>query len=334
MSLSFETSTALATFNDLIDIFRTDLITPMGCGNKHYKLTENLLALKRQGCRRLLTFGGVWSNHLHAFAVACNDLGITAVAAVRGEECATNALLADAINHGLEVHYLSRADYRLRGEVKFARELCHSFGCDAWLPEGGSNQLAVRGCEELAHLINQHMPVPPAHIVLAVGTGATLAGIVRGCQATQNVIGIPVVRDDRVSSQVQQWVGADSDNRSASWKLLDKAVTLKYAKVDDQLLRFVLGIYEQHGIVLDPVYNGKAFKALLESELVNTKLAKRSGRKIVFVHTGGAGGCLGYASALRAVGDRCMADDYLNAARSMLGLSQVAHCLSFKCSVP
>ena len=314
MSNRLEVSTALTAFNDSIDIFRTDQITPYGCGNKYYKLTENLLTRKRQGCQRLLSFGGAWSNHLHAFAVACNDLGMTAVAAVRGEERVTNALLADAMEHGLEVHYLSRSDYSLRGEEKFAHDLCHAFACDDWLPEGGSNQLAVQGCEELAQQINEHLSVPPAHIVLAVGTGATLAGIVRGCRSSQNVIGIPVVRDDRVESQIKRWVEVGSDKCRANWKLLDEAVTLKYGKVDDDLLRFVLHIYGQHGIVLDPVYNGKAFKALLESEL-----AKCSGSKIVFVHTGGVGGCLGYARELDAICDSNLADNYLNAATSILG---------------
>jgi len=74
---------------------------------------------------------------VHAFALACARHQLEAVAVLRGEEGVSNELLQHAVSYGLRVHYVSRADYRLRHEQSFAKSLCEKLGCDDWLPEGG-----------------------------------------------------------------------------------------------------------------------------------------------------------------------------------------------------
>lgn len=284
---------ALTAFDDSLRIFRTDRLTLNGCGNKQFKLTRNLQVLKQHGCNSVLTFGGLWSNHLHAFALACEVMNIRAVAVIRGETTAGSTLLIDAVRHGLEVHYVSRTEYQRRHDQMYCSAKCMQLACDEWLPEGGSNQLAVEGCAEIAELTNKCMQRHPTHIALAVGTGATMAGIVRGAEAGQQVLGLPVVQDDRLPSMLKGWVADRSD---VGWTLYPGARPPRYGKVDKSLLEFVLETYNRTGVILDPVYNAKAFRALLESGI-----AEKPGNRVVFVHTGGVGGCLGFAEKLAAI---------------------------------
>lgn len=282
----------LTIFNDSIRIFRTDRLTSKSCGNKQFKLTNNLEALKRRGVKRVLSFGGLWSNHLHAFALGCRAQGLDPVAVVRGEESNKSALLNNAIAHGLVVRFVSRTDYQQRHNEAYVYALMRELACDAWLPEGGSNELAVKSCQEIALLTNRAAGKPPANIYLAVGTGATMAGIVNGAVRGQRVLGIPVVRDNRLSACIERWVIRDS----AEWCLLPPAAPQQYGKVDQSLLEFVLEVFDSTGVILDPVYNAKALRSLL-----NHKPAIPAYSNGVFIHTGGLGGCLGFAEELLAI---------------------------------
>jgi len=243
-----DSNAVLTVFNDTVRIFRTDLVTRHGCGNKQYKLGENLLQLKHRGAKTVLSFGGLWSNHLHAFSIACEVCGLNAVAAVRGEQISDSALLNDAKKHGLKVHFICRSDYQKRHDAKYVERLMVELNCDNVLPEGGSNAIAVDSCREIAQLVTASTSQVPGwaadRIALAVGTGATMAGIINGATARQKVIGIPVVQDDRLHANIAAWV-----KLSMSYK---------------------------------------------QEHTGNT----------VFIHTGGLGGCLGFADRLTAIDPR------------------------------
>ncbi len=312
----------LTPFNDVIRIFRTERITPCGCGNKQFKLTKNLQALKQRGCTSVLSFGGLWSNHLHALALVCEAHGLSVVAAVRGEETSGSALLDDAIKHGMKVHYVSRAEYRNRHNDVYVKQLMAQLGCDGWLPEGGSNVLAVEGCEAIVERINMYADKLPARIALAVGTGATMAGVINGSATGQLITGVPVVQDDRLRSQISGWLSPDSD---VDWQLLEAASPPRYGKTDSALLEFVLTVHDTTGVILDPVYNAKALRALIDSEAADGDLPgihsdrfmQRDSADTIFIHTGGIGGCLGFADQLRSI-DRLLADRMLDEVRQLL----------------
>lgn len=303
----------LTEFADGIRIFRLDLLTTQACGNKEFKLSGNLQQLKCFGASSILSFGGVWSNHLHAFALACKAQSLRAVAVVRGEPVAGSTLLDNAVEHGLLVRYVSRNDYRRRHDAAYVRGLMSDLNCDAWLPEGGSNNLAVRCCAEIAVLVNDCVNQAPENIALAVGTGATMAGIVNGAMAGQNITGVPVLQDNRLKGNVVNWVSKTS---RADWCLLEPADPPKYASVDHSLLEFVLQVYRDTGVILDPVYNAKALK-----HLYKIRLHDEARRPCIFIHTGGLGGCLGFAEALRKI-DAPLAEDLLSEVSRVLGLSE------------
>jgi len=310
----------ITEFNDAIRIFHTERLTPNGCGNKNFKLSENLLRLRSAGARSVLTFGGVWSNHVHAFALACARHQLEAVAVLRGEEGVSNELLQHAVSYGLRVHYVSRADYRLRHEQSFAKSLCEKLGCDDWLPEGGSNLTAVNSCRHIAELINSYSTVEPTHIVLAVGTGATFAGVVRGASDKQTVLGVPVVQDAGIPKRVTGWLDDIPSSARVHWRLLDTAMPARYGKADHALLQLVIDVHRNTGVVLDPVYNGKAFRSLLASGLDGGYDSKGVRNRIVFVHTGGLGGCLGWVDKLHQCCDHAHVERYIADARAILGL--------------
>ena len=302
----------LTEFTDGIRIFRLDRLTTNACGNKEFKLSANIQQLKRSGATGVLSFGGVWSNHLHAFAIACRANNLHAVAVVRGEAVHGSTLLDNAVEHGLVVHYVSRSDYRRRHDESYVKELMAVLNCDAWLPEGGSNNLAVQCCAEITALVNSSVDQTPENIALAVGTGATMAGIINGAVAGQNIIGVPVVQDNHLQASVKNWVEKTS---RADWCFLSPADPQKYASVDRSLLEFVLQAYRDSGVILDPVYNAKALRYLQKVRLLD-----ETRDPCIFIHTGGLGGCLGFAEALLAI-DTQLAGELLSEVSRLLDLS-------------
>ena len=195
-------------------------------------------------------------------------------------------------------------------------------GCDGWLPEGGSNVLAVEGCKAIVECINKCVDQRPTHIALAVGTGATMAGVINASATGQLITGVPVVQDDRLRNQISGWL---SPHSGVNWQLLETASPARYGKTDSALLEFVLTVYKTTGMILDPVYNAKALRALVDSETADSgspdreklQSAQSGSADTIFIHTGGIGGCLGFADQLRSI-DRRIADRMLIEVRQLL----------------
>ena len=129
---------------------RDDLIHPLFGGNKWRKLKYNLIFAKENQYETLLTFGGAWSNHIYATAAAAKHFGFNSIGIIRGEKhTPLNATLTFAEACGMQLHYVSRAEYRQKHETQYQQKLKQQFGNVYILPEGGSNALAMKGCEEI-----------------------------------------------------------------------------------------------------------------------------------------------------------------------------------------
>ncbi|MGA4989671.1 1-aminocyclopropane-1-carboxylate deaminase/D-cysteine desulfhydrase [Nonomuraea bangladeshensis] len=154
--------------------------------NKPRKLKYNL------GHRRILAFGGAWSNLIAAVAEAGLRHGIETIGVIRGEEhLPLNPVLARARECGMTLTYLDRATYRRKHTEEVRAALRARFGADvAILPEGGSNAAAVRGCAELPAGIG----VPYDVVCCPVGTGGTLAGIAAGLPEGKRALGFAVLK--------------------------------------------------------------------------------------------------------------------------------------------
>ena len=168
-----------------LTVKRLDLIHPQISGNKFFKLKYNLLAAQQQGFSQVLTFGGAFSNHIAATAYAAQRFGFQSIGIIRGQELATqdlNPTLQTAHDLGMQLHFVSRAEYRLRHEVEYLQQLQQQYPQAFIIPEGGSNVLAIQGTQEILSpddLENYDV------ICCAVGTGGTIVGIIESSSEQQ-----------------------------------------------------------------------------------------------------------------------------------------------------
>lgn len=248
---------------------------------------------RRMGVRRLVSFGGAWSNHLHALAALGRDRGFETVGVVRGEPPAVeSAMLQDVRSWGMRLVYVSREEYRLRSDRVYLEEVSKAFAPCLVIPEGGSNAEGARGCMEIARLVKAINPAS-GPVVLAVGTGTTLAGVAAGLGSTYEVVGISVLKGaGDLELRVQQAVTDCHPDDCAAWHILHDHHCGGYARVSAELREFMLEFEKVHRVALDPVYTGKMLFAIHQS------LQHRQwdpGQPLLAIHTGGLQGRRGYS---------------------------------------
>lgn len=285
-------------------IKREDLIHQQISGNKWYKLKHNLRYAAEQGFTRLVSFGGAFSNHLHALAYAGQQFGFQTTGFIRGEPVEPlNPTLADMQQWGMHLQFLSRSDYRRRHEPEFVARLVQAWQPCFVIPEGGANQWALAGCSEIVEGISRQL-TNYDYVCVPCGTGATLAGIVAALDKRVQVLGFSALRGahsqgGEIAAMVASFVGSRSTQNIAQWSLVDEFHCGGFAKISVELMAFIELWQQQTGIALEPVYTGKMLMGLCE-------LVKRgyfpTGAKIVAVHTGGMQGIRGLQAQIDRLG--------------------------------
>jgi len=286
-------------FTKNISLFCLDELHPGG--NKYYKLKYNVEAARRQGASRLLSFGGPWSNHIHALAQMGHSMGFETVGVIRGEKPAVlSPTLVEAEALGMTLHFVSRKAYSGKSEPAFLSALRSSFGDFYLLPEGGTNELAVQGAAEILVDLRQFQP-DFDRIIVPFATGGTMAGIARGLIGSQSVIGICVLKGSREmqlasEAQVAGLIAAhENASPGQNWHIDHRFHCGGYAKCPSYLQTFILQTEQEIGYPLEPVYSGKmmwAIAQMIEAGEINKD------EKIVAIHTGGLQGRRGFASLL------------------------------------
>jgi 1-aminocyclopropane-1-carboxylate deaminase len=266
---------------------REDLNNPEVSGNKWWKLKYNLAEAERIGAKTILTFGGAYSNHIYSTAAAAGHAGFNSIGIVRGEEIQPlNPTLQFARDRGMHLHFISREEYKRKSGEDFIKDLHRAFGDFYLIPEGGSNALGIQGCVEFATTELSRLSFD--YLILPVGTGATMAGIIIGLRNTKKVIGIPVLKNaEFLKRHVQKYLEDFSCGDYGNWELLTSYHHGGYAKVTDELLRFIVMMQAQHNLPFDPVYTAKAMWATINQ---TEKGAFARGSTVLFVHTGGLQG--------------------------------------------
>jgi len=258
---------------------RVDQVHPVVMGNKFYKLKDNLIEAQRLGHTRLLTFGGAYSNHIAAVAAAGHAFGFATLGVIRGEELsakvADNRVLSQAAALGMQLHFVTRLDYRKKADTAFIAQLHDQFGDFYLLPEGGTNRLAVQGCREiLSTQDRQDFDV----VCCTVGTGGTIAGLIEASGLAQTVLGFPALKGDFLQAEIAQWT------LRSNWQLCTNYHFGGYAKTTPELLHFVTEFAQQTGIAIEPIYTGKMLYGILD-------LIKQgyfaAGSRILAIHSGG-----------------------------------------------
>lgn len=279
--------------NISLHIKREDLLHPIISGNKFRKLKYNLEEAKNQNQKVLLTFGGAFSNHIVAVAGAGKEFGFETIGIIRGEELkdkiAENPSLMQAQQLGMKFVFISREQYRQKDNPDFIENLKSKFGAFYLIPEGGTNELAIKGCEEI--LIDSDSEF--THICSSVGTGGTITGIINSSLMTQKIIGFSSLKGDFLQNDIAKF--ANKQN----WSVNCDYHFGGYGKVTEELINFINGFYLKHHIHLDPIYTGKMMFGILNL-IENNYFLPNS--KILAIHTGGLQGIAGMNKVLEKKG--------------------------------
>lgn len=265
-------------------IKRDDLIHPWVSGNKYRKLKYNLKSAIENKCKTIVTFGGAFSNHLHATAGACALLDLKSVGIVRGEIDLNNPTIKFCIEKGMNLIPVSRTAYRLKEDSQEIMELIQKYPDCHMVPEGGTNQLALRGASEIVDEIKIQWSEMPEIISLACGTGGTTAGILSANLLNSKVIAFSALKLSHLESEIKQL----SDFKNADKLSVQTDFHFGgYAKWNTELIDFIYDFEKQTDIPLDHVYNGKAMFGLFKLILSDYF---EPGSTICYIHTGGLQG--------------------------------------------
>lgn len=267
-----------------VAIRREDLIHPFVSGNKFRKLKYNLLQAKEENQTTLLTFGGAFSNHIAAVAFAGKEQNFKTIGIIRGDELQDkiqeNPTLKFAQENGMQFEFVSRSDYSDKENPDFIKQLREKFGSFYLVPEGGTNDLAVKGCGEILAKEDSQFD----YICCAVGTGGTISGLINSGLPHQKVLGFPALKGDFLREEICKFA------KNHNWQLITDYHFGGYGKVNLELINFINNFSESNKIPLDPVYTSKMVFGVLD---LIAKDYFPPNSKILLIHTGGLQGIQG-----------------------------------------
>ena len=270
-------------FGVSLSVLRLDLIHPHISGNKWFKLQGYINKALQYNKSRIVTFGGAYSNHIVATAAACAATGLAATGIIRGEEPKElSPTLLQAQQFGMHLQFVSREEYRALCKLEVSLDL----DCESTLviPEGGYGTEGSLGAADILNLFNMRHY---SHLIAAVGTGTTLAGMVAGKQKGQNVLGIAVLKNaGSIESEINQLL---KPHQQDDFQLLHDFHCGGYAKRSKELVDFMNNFYSETGIPTDFVYTGKLFYGV--DQLIRKGFFPENA-DIVVLHSGGLQGNL------------------------------------------
>ena len=270
-------------------IKREDLTHPEISGNKYWKMFYNVKKYleKEVSERKIITFGGAFSNHIAAAAALGKEFGIKTLGVIRGNELEDswqeNPTLFSAHQNGMSFRFVTRETYRYK--EKMMKELQEEFPESLVVPEGGTNENAVEGIQYM--LTDETNDFD--YICSAVGTGGTVSGLSKFAQPHQKIIGFKAVKDNSLENRIKNLSKKDN------FTLVD-ASDGGFGKITDENVRFINEFYQYFGIVLEPVYTGKMLRKIFEM-IADDYFPANS--KILAFHTGGLQGIVGANEMLK-----------------------------------
>jgi len=267
-----------------LSVLREDKIHSFVSGNKFRKLKYNSEEAQNGGYNRILTFGGAYSNHIAAVAAMGKEMKMATIGVIRGEELqpkiSENPTLSFAIDCGMQLHFVSRTAYNNKSDSGFIETLRQKFNDFYLIPEGGTNALAVKGCEEILSEITTNFD----YICVSVGTGGTISGLINASEEHQTVLGFSALKG---TFQISEIKNHSSKN---NYRLLDDYCFGGFGKIDSTLIRFINEFKKRTHIPLDPIYTGKMMFGIFH--MIKKKKFKENSR-ILAIHTGGLQGIAG-----------------------------------------
>jgi 1-aminocyclopropane-1-carboxylate deaminase len=269
---------------------RVDLIHPIISGNKWFKLKYNLEQAKMGEYDTLLSFGGQWSNHIHALAYAAKENGLKSIGIIRGEQLEPKSqMLIDAESYGMRLEFVTREAYKEKNTEDFKMWLLEQYGPCFIIPEGGANFLGINGCMEMLKAADEEYNV----ICCSAGTGAMAAGLLLSLKKHQKLHVFPALKGGFMKEEMQTHLEYFLMDRDAAKDLLNSVVFHDdyhfggYAKTTIELLHFIEKTRSEKNIPLDQVYTGKLMYGV--NDLLQCHYFEKSD-KILVIHSGGLQG--------------------------------------------
>ena len=274
-----------------VEIFikRDDLIHSVISGNKWRKLNYNLQAASDNGRNTVLSFGGAYSNHLHALSYASKMMGFNSIGVIRGDKKKKlTSTLAYCHSNNMKLFFLDRLNYRNnKYNNQLLRDIKNIYGDFYIIPEGGNNQLGVIGCQEIIKEVSLDFD----YFCCAVGTGCTSSGIIRSLHNKSQFIGFaPFTKIIEQKKNILKYCPSDLYN---NWTIIPDKHFGGYSKINSNLIKFICQFNNDHNIQLDLIYMGKLFYNLYE--LIQKDFFEKKTR-IIVLHSGGLQGNDGFNS--------------------------------------
>ena len=273
--------------NISIDVKREDEIHPFVSGNKFRKLKYNIKQAIDLNKQAILTYGGAYSNHICATAAAAHLCGLKSIGIIRGEELAKhqeenklNPTLDFAKHENMQFQFIDRESYRKKDNPEEQQKLLERYGDVYIIPEGGTNELAVKGCEEILHSTD----VTYGIITCCVGTGGTIAGLINSSWDHQKVYGFSALKG-HAHEDIKHFTS------KANYQIFEEDVFGGYGKTSTELIEFINSFYRCTSIKLDPIYTGKMMYRLFD--MIERHQVPQN-TKILAIHSGGLQGIDGF----------------------------------------
>ncbi len=274
---------------------REDLLHPTISGNKLYKLHGHLQVAQQRQCQVLVSFGGYYSNHLHALAATAQALGLTSVGVVRGHQPAQlSPTLEDCRRLGMQLVFVSRRDYQRKNDPDWLAALLpkhvNVLPSQVYvIPAGGEGSAGVAGCRALVDAIDEFPGLSNTTVCVPCGTGTTLAGMLRESRSGETYLGFSALKLGSRRAAYKDDVRrlSEAATIAARWDIVDEFHCGGFGRSNAELLSFMQQFETTTGVPLDPVYTGKMLLGI-------TALAQRgywpAGHRVIAIHTGGLQG--------------------------------------------
>ena len=281
--ITIDPLTSFSSSNMEASILRLDKLHPIVSGNKWFKLRYYIEEAMNQSCTTIASFGGPYSNHLVALAYVAKENNIKSIGYVRAtKEDTITPSLQEALAYGMQLEFSGRTHFQEIKNDLLKTNQYSSIDNDStyFIDEGGYGTIGAKGA---ATILNEHCKDYTA-IIAAVGTGTMLAGLINAAEAHQDIIGIPVLKNENT---IEDEIKALLINKAASFSLLHNFHQGGYAKTNPALFSFMNQLWTLEKIPTDIVYTGKLLFAV--DSLLKENYFKE-GSKILVIHSGGLQG--------------------------------------------
>ncbi len=265
-----------------VSMLRLDTIHPIVSGNKIFKLYYFLEEAKNSIHKKIITFGGAYSNHLAATAYACKEAGLKCIGFVRGEKPKKlSHTLLFCLQNEMQLEFISRESYKKINKENFLQSLKNTYGDHILIPEGGFSQKGANGAKLICNYFNLKNF---SHVCCAIGTATTFAGLINGNNNETEIIGFSILKNLNDIEERLIFLGVEP---SKKYSVIHDYHFGGYAKKNTDLISFINSFYEDNKIPLDFVYTGKMMFGVYD--LIEKRYFPE-GSNILCIHTGGLQG--------------------------------------------